>query len=353
MLDTQMDYQKTILDSLPFAAYIKNLNGKIIAKNLKLNEYVSEENLAREFTPYEKTEIYLEDACVIKFKKALTFERKLTHSEKSGSWHKITKLPVFNEKKDVAGIVVFLENIDAKKEIEHGKETFVATLTHDLKTPTIAQIRMLELLLGGTCGDLSLEQKELMEQMLKSAKYMLGMISRVLAVYKFESGNIKLEYSKFDFKELVFECFEELLPLADEKNLKPKISISAKNCLITADKMQTRRILINLISNSISYAIKNTEIEITLDEKNEELEFKTINSSPYIPPDILNTLFKKYVSNPVHSRFDGIGTGLGLYLTEKIVSAHNGRIIAQSSKENKNTFGFIIPKNTCFQNLIP
>ena len=362
MLNTRMDYQKTILDSLPFAAYIKDLNGKIIAKNSKLLEYITEENGTKTFIPYEKTEIYLEDACIVKFKKPLIFERKLVQSKenngKNGIWHRITKLPVFNERKEVTSIVVFLENINERKEAEQGKETYVATLTHDLKTPTIAQIRMLELLLDGACGELNSEQTEIMEQMLKSARYMLGMISKVLAVYKFENGSMKFEFSEFNLKELMFECIDELSTLLDERNLTLETEILTDNCIIAADKMQIKRVLINLISNSISYAIKNTEVKISLEKEDENLIFKTTNSSPYIPPDILNTLFKKYVSNPAHSKFDGIGTGLGLYLTEKIISAHNGRIIAKSSEENKNTFGFIIPKNIipkdpCSQNLIP
>ena len=242
----------------------------------------------------------------------------------------------------MTSIVVFLENINERKEAEQGKETYVATLTHDLKTPTIAQIRMLELLLDGACGELNSEQTEIMEQMLKSARYMLGMISKVLTVYKFENGSMKFEFSEFNLKELMFECIDELSTLLDERNLTLETEILTDNCIIAADKMQ----------------IKNTEVKISLEKEDENLIFKTTNSSPYIPPDILNTLFKKYVSNPAHSKFDGIGTGLGLYLTEKIISAHNGRIIAKSSEENKNTFGFIIPKNIipkdpCSQNLIP
>ncbi len=351
MLNTRMDCRKTILDSLPFAAYVKDLNGKIIEGNSKLTEYISSKNQAREFLPYEKTEIYLEDTCVIKFKKPLIFERKLVLNGQNCGWHRITKLPVFNERQEVTGIIVFLEDINERKEAEQSKETYVATLTHNLKTPTIAQIRMLELLLNDTCGELNPEQREIMEQMLKSAKYMLGMISRVLAVYKFENGNIKLEYKDFDLKELMFECCNELLPLAEERNLKLEFQTNSNDYLISADKMQIRRVLINLISNSISYALKNTVIKIILENEGGELVFKTTNSSPYIPPDILNTLFNKYVSNPAHSKFDGIGTGLGLYLTKKIIAAHNGTMIAKSSKENENTFGFKIPKNpACSQN---
>ncbi len=239
-------------------------------------------------------------------------------------------------------------NINDAKEDEQKKETFVATLTHDLKTPTIAQIRMLELLLEGAFGTLSEEQKEVIEQVLKSAKYMLGMISRVLYVYKFENGSATLEYQTFNFKELVFECTKELEALFYDRNLEFEIKTSLgerekEDMTVSADKIQIRRAIVNLISNSISYANKNTKIKIEISKENENFVFTVTNSSPYIPPDILNTLFEKYTSSPSNSKLSSNGCGLGLYLTERIISAHGGKMIAKSSIENINTFGFIIP----------
>lgn len=245
-------------------------------------------------------------------------------------------------------------NTNDAKEIERKKETFVATLTHDLKTPTVAQIRMLELLLDGTFGELSPEQKEVTEQMLKSAKYMLQMISRVLHIYKFENGNIPLEYQTFDLKELLVECTKELSPLSCDRNLEFEIKTNKNqnkqkknDTVVSADKIQIRRALVNLISNSIFYANKHTKIEIDLEQKDENIVFTVTNSSPYIPPDILNTLFDKYVSSPLNSKPNSGGCGLGLYLTERIIKAHEGKMIAESSRDNKNTFGFIMPKNSC------
>lgn len=238
-----------------------------------------------------------------------------------------------------------LGNTDTAKEIEQKKETFVATLTHDLKTPTIAQIRMIELLLEGAFGNLSNEQQEILSQMLKSAKYMLGMISRVLYIYKFENGDITLEYQSFDFKELVLECAKELTPLSSDRSLELEIKSENDDTTVSADKIQIRRAIINLISNSISYAYRDTKIEIEIKSWEDSLELAVKNSSPYIPPEILNTLFEKYVSNPANSRLNSNGCGLGLYLTERIISAHSGKMIAKSSKEGKNTFGFKIPKN--------
>ena len=86
-------------------------------------------------------------------------------------------------------------------------------------------------------------------------------------------------------------------------------------------------------------------------EDEKMLSFYTINSSPYIPPDTMGRLFKKYVSNSSDAKYNKTGTGLGLYLSEKIITAHNGSIIAYSDKNNKNTFGFKIPKASCISNI--
>jgi len=99
-----------------------------------------------------------------------------------------------------------------------------------------------------------------------------------------------------------------------------------------------------MISNAMSYAFNNTEIELILEENDEDIIFCTMNESPYMPPDVLNRIFDKYVSGSTCTKFNKTGTGLGLYLSERIISAHNGKIIAQSFVDNRNKIGFSLPK---------
>ena len=358
MIENQNDYQKTILDNLPFIAYLKDLNGKIIEGNSKLSKYcgIPQEKMAglilsSIFEPFEYETIIKEDEYIVENKKTIIYERKLKLADREKEWYRVIKSPILNDKKEVTGITVFLFFIDSERKIEAKKETFVATLTHDLKTPTIAQIRIIELLLNDTCGKISDEQKDMLEQMLKSCKYMLSMISQVLNTYKFEYGQAKLTCEKLDLVKLTEECLPELINLADEKNLKLKVKVSAKDKIVYGDRIQLKRVLVNMIANSVSYAYKDTEIEIMIKEDEKMLSFYTINSSPYIPPDTMGRLFKKYVSNSSDAKYNKTGTGLGLYLSEKIITAHNGSIIAYSDKNNKNTFGFKIPKASCISNI--
>ena len=120
----------------------------------------------------------------------------------------------------LTGIVSIGRDVTFETRIKEQKESFVATLTHDLKTPTLAQIRMIELLLDDAFGKTSLMQKEMLNQILKSCKYMQQMISYVLSTYKFENGKMNLTKEDFNLVELVKECCFELSSLTVDKNLK-------------------------------------------------------------------------------------------------------------------------------------
>lgn len=98
-------------------------------------------------------------------------------------WCKLIKAPVLDDNGNVVSIVVIFQNIDKEKEIEERKNTFIATLTHDLKTPTIAQIKATELLLDNALGEINDEQRDILTQIKKSCKYMYDLIFTILETY--------------------------------------------------------------------------------------------------------------------------------------------------------------------------
>ncbi len=218
------------------------------------------------------------------------------------------------------------------------KEIFVATITHDLKAPTLSQIAGLETLLNEEQGELNKEQKGIIKKILNSCMYMKELVLMILSTYKFSSGAIALKYENFDVVELVEECIGEIEGLAKNKKLSFILDSEVENTsIISADKLQIKRVIMNLLANSISYAYKNTEIKIDIINEKGFLRFYMENSSPYIPDEILRQLFKKYAS--FSSKYTKAGFGLGLYLVE----AHGGNIQAESLKGNKNIFSFYIP----------
>jgi len=336
-----------ILENIPFWVYMKDLEGKYVNGNKKSVELCGKSNNnliginpSELFVDCTYEEIVAEDKYIIENKKMLSYEKQL-QTISGLKWVEVNKAPIINDNGDVTGIVVINKDMDFMKEIENQKETFVATLTHDLKIPTMAQIRALEILLKESLGTLNTQQKEVLEQVSNSCQYMLKMISTLLSTYRYDSGVKNIHCEMFDFPDLIAECCNEISYLMEEKKQKIVLKNSLTEKLAWADRLEIKRVLTNLISNAISYSFANSEIEIlmTTFEKGVSVEIK--NNGDIINQETIEKLFDKYVSHA--SKFKKIGVGLGLYLSKQIIDAHNGEIFAESTPEKGNIFGFRLP----------
>ena len=245
------------------------------------------------------------------------------------------------------------QHLNEEKHLQAQRETFVASVSHDLKNPTIAQIRGLELILKGTFGGINDSQKEIIEMILDSCRYMNGMLSSLLATYRNYGGAIKLNFTEFSLTELVNECVSEMMYVARDKNLNIKINSSGIT-VVRADMVQIKRVIMNLLSNAIKYAFKNTDIILSAYNQSDYINFQFENESPYIPKEKQKEIFARYVSYAgMHKE---LGIGLGLYASKKIIESHGGHIYVESFEDNRNIFGFKIPikqriecvKKVCF-----
>ena len=242
-----------------------------------------------------------------------------------------------------------IQNIDEDEaKLQAQRETFVASISHDLKNPTIAQIRALELFLKGSFGQIPPKQKEIIQMVLDSCRYMNAMLCSLLATYRFDSGKVKLNCEDFSIYELASECIEEIIFLARDKNVNISLKNTAKTETVFGDRVQIKRVVMNLLSNGIKYAYPNTNIIVRTCNNNENTCFSFENKSPYITPEKQEKIFGRYISYAdTHNEF---GIGLGLYASKKIIEAHNGNIYVKSYQDERNIFGFNIPYNDIYKN---
>ena len=234
-----------------------------------------------------------------------------------------------------------VNNTDEDDLLQKQRETFVASLSHDLKNPTIAQIRALELILKGQFGKIEPAQREIMEMLLDSCKYMNAMLCSVLTTYRNERGTINLKSEHVSVADLASECADEMIYLANDKGINIILNNSADREYVWGDMVQLRRVVMNLLSNSIKYAYPDTELKVNVYNENNMTCFLFENKSPYITPEKRKKIFARYISySKTHS-----GIGLGLYTSKKIVEAHGGMIFVNSFEEERNIFGFKIPND--------
>ena len=220
------------------------------------------------------------------------------------------------------------------------KEEYIIKIIHDFKTPINAQIKALELFLSTTKSKITQEEKDLIELTLNSCNYMQKLIETFTCIHQLKSANLVLNYEKFDIVELIRNLIKELAILLKFYELDIVFDYK-EEIIINADKLHIKRVIENLLSNSINYAYKNTKIKIKLEKKNGNLVFEIKNKSSYIEPNALKEIFKKYKTQA--SGYNKNSVGLGLYLSHEIICAHFGKMIARSSIDEVNVFGFMIP----------
>lgn len=225
------------------------------------------------------------------------------------------------------------------------KDTFVASVIHDLKNPLLAHSKILEHILKKTNDPFVIEN---CKQLLISTRLMQQLVFSVSDTYKYDKGKPKYIFEKTNLLDMVKGICLELSSLTDEEEL---INIKIIGTpLVNGDKLHLRRVISNLISNAIKYKKENSIILVEINSDEKCTNFQVTNIGNYIPPQIQKELFKKYVSK--NTKFNSHSTGLGLYLSEQIIKGHNGKMFINSTPEGKNTFGFILPNKIKIPNLI-
>jgi len=238
--------------------------------------------------------------------------------------------------------LIILENITNEINEQKSKEASFAMIAHDLKTPVFAIFQALELLCRGRFGDLNPTQKEILELCRNSCTFAKYLVGNILCSYKINSSGIKLRTQEFNISKTIEECKNEISFLLQEKPLQINLNIP-HDFSISCDKNEIQRVILNLLYNAITYAKPDSEIDIILNFDETYLNFSVRNESEYIPKEDISAIFQKNFS--IENKYNKPGTGLGLYVSNKIIQAHGGEMIAKSSANNINIFGFRLKHN--------
>lgn len=244
--------------------------------------------------------------------------------------------------------VLVLRDITEEKLVEQRKDTFVATLTHDLKTPIRAEFRALELLQNEKFGPLNSEQQDVIKEIANSNRYMARMVDSLLTTYKYEDGLAQLQYEQVSLGELVRSVVRgELQPLADEKAQQVALALEEPLPNVWLDPIEIKRVISNLVINAVMYTPEGGTITVKAERVTNEdgcpeaLRVSVIDSGKGIEPEELAVLFDRYFS--MAKKFRQVGSGLGLYLSKQIVKAHGGQIHVESEVGKGSRFFFTLP----------
>ncbi len=236
--------------------------------------------------------------------------------------------------------VILIKDVTNEREIETLKEDFVATLTHDLKVPIVAESNIINFLLNGTFGEISDKQEVALLNMKKSNQELVELVQIILETYKIKETGIKLLKENIMLNGFISDIVESTQPIANNSGITIYFTPS-RDIKVTADPMQLERVIKNLISNAISHSNTKDRIDIKTGEIPGFITISVIDYGQGIPPKEIKLIFNKYYS--AAKKFRKIGTGLGLYLSQQIVKSHGGEITVQSEEGVQTEFCIKLP----------
>jgi signal transduction histidine kinase len=226
-------------------------------------------------------------------------------------------------------------SMDEQIRINQQHEEFIASLTHDLRTPLIAADHVLHLLRRGAFGKTLPKMRDSLEQVVQSNQTLLEMIDTLLEIYQYEAECKDLYFHNIDLWELSRDVIKELTPLAENKGLILNLSLventDQTSLQIKGDRLELRRLLTNLLGNAIRYTdagsvgLRLQHLTHDFSEKDFVL-LEVRDTGIGIPPEEQEFLFERFRQGNHQRR----GNGLGLYLSRQIVEAHRGAIEVES-----------------------
>ncbi len=227
------------------------------------------------------------------------------------------------------------------EELSKMKSDLLATVSHELRTP-LATIKGYSTMILDYFSKLSTDEtKEYLKSIDNSTDRLTKLVDNLLDTSRLEAGLLNLEKTPVSLTQLIQKVAAEAnirddqhhVLASDSKRL-PKANIDAK---------RIRQVLDNLIDNAIKYSPPGTDIEISAEQTGSELLISVTDHGPGIPAEELTNIFDRMyrIEQRVYSGVNGMG--LGLYICQRLVSAHGGRIWAESVMGKGSTIKFTLP----------
>lgn len=256
----------------------------------------------------------------------------------SASFEASTMKLVLDDKKK--RFVVIIKDTTNQRELEKLREDFIATLTHDLKVPIVAESNILEFLINGKFGEISERQCEAISNMKVCNDELLELVQILLETYKVKEAGIDLYKEDIDLSPFIISIVDEMRPIAEKSGLNINFHFG-ENYRISADKIQLKRVVKNLIQNAISHSESNRDIDVKIEKTQDFINISIIDYGKGIEQGNIDKIFNKYYSTA--EKFRKIGTGLGLYLSQQIIKSHGGEITVKSQENVCTEFCIKIP----------
>ena len=226
------------------------------------------------------------------------------------------------------------------------KSEYLASTSHELRTPIATIMGYGHLLGDGACGPLTQEQKKVMGRLMENARGLLAIVDALLDYSKIERGEAALLVKRDDVRPLLDQLQRELAPLENKKPFKVKYEVEEGVPIIQTDWAKLKSVLLNILSNAIKFTDQGEVRLSVVNAVNGNVSFVVFDSGIGIPKDLIPLIFDKFRQLDGSPARSYEGTGLGLTISKNLAELIGGKIEVESEVGKGSTFKVTIPVST-------
>lgn len=253
--------------------------------------------------------------------------------------------PIFNDSKEVIGVVVVILDITEKENLEQMRKDFIANVSHEFKTPLTVIKGNLESIVDGIIPEIELIDN--IKTLLKETDRLQKMVEDLLDLSKLEAGKVVLELQELDINSIIKDTARTLRPLLNSKKISLNLYLEENtiSCLTDYDKF--KQLLIIFLDNAIKFSKENDEIQIKTRVINNNIEISIKDDGIGIEKNKLDLLGERFYKVDKSRTYSSKGVGLGLSIAKNLCNLLNGKFDIESELNEGTTIKLTFPlKNT-------
>jgi PAS domain S-box-containing protein len=250
----------------------------------------------------------------------------------------------------VPGLLVAIEDVSAKHELERMKQEFVSMITHDLRTPLTSVQCFLNLITEGVFDQREQLLKTKAAGMEGETSRLIKMISSLLNLHKLEAGRLQLTQEVVMVKRIVARSLQSITALAESRNVPLEVMHIKDNILVSADSDYTVQVLVNLLSNALKFSPEGSPVTISVAATDQFIKIMVIDKGRGIPKDFQSRLFNRFEQAQMSDARVHGGSGLGLAISKAIIEEQGGSIGVESEPGKGCIFWFTLVRETIDEN---
>lgn len=226
---------------------------------------------------------------------------------------------------------------------EQSRRSFVANVSHELKTPMTSIGGFIDGILDGTVPPE--DEKKYLQIVSSEVRRLSRMVVSMLNLSKIEAGEVSIRLEEYDVGKQIFETLLSFEKRIDEGRINIEGFEDMGAIFIRADRDLLQQVLYNLIDNAVKFTPKDGTISVFAENDRENTTVVIRNSGQGVSSEEISRIFERFYKVDKSRSYDTKGVGLGLYIVKTIINMHDGRIYADSKLGEYTEFRFVLPYN--------